>query len=133
MSMKTSGSAKDGTLTYTVTTPPCPVCRETSEVVLTARELMAVNIAKSGMGVGYAKALPAWTAAQRDLFFRGTHEDCWKAAMAKVETGYYVDGLGASGFPETDEDEANYCERCTVPIDIWDTLCQRCEDEFGEE
>lgn len=56
-----------------ITTPPCIVCGQTSTVVLTRAEWVALN-----WGGLIQNVLPTRSADERELVKSGTHSRCWE-------------------------------------------------------
>lgn len=54
------------------TTPACLGCNKTSTVELTDDEARALN-----SDVAIQRALPDWSADDRELLITGTHPKCW--------------------------------------------------------
>jgi hypothetical protein len=60
--------------TVRVITLACPVCHETSELILTREQFNAVTSADSPH---IRDLFPGWNADKRELLITGTHAKCW--------------------------------------------------------
>lgn len=67
-------------MTISVTTPPCTVCGNTSEV-----EVDPVAFSRWRRGALAQVAFPDLNADQRELLITGTHPQCWDTIFEGME------------------------------------------------
>lgn len=64
-----------------VETLPCPSCKKTSQVEITALEYSKLRHPTALI----QNIFPDWPPAKRELFISGMHAECWDAIFADME------------------------------------------------